>query len=145
MALDNLEDYIPLIREDMLDYSPNNYLLESEEFTDPNIVRALEKALSKFNRMTPVIGDFIVKDFPAPQILVDMAIINLLRAALLMRLRNTVVYSDAGLSIDDQNWQGYQNVLNNLVAVTYSEAKGIKASINMNKGFKCIPSVYSGI
>jgi len=146
MELNSLSDYIPVVRESLFDYAPKNYILDNEEEFGPDeISRALERALERFSNMPPNIGAFTITDFPAKMLLVDMAIIELLQASTMKRLRNTVVYSDAGLSIDDQNWTAYQKMLDALIARTYPYARQVKADINLARGFKCSPSIYSGI
>jgi hypothetical protein len=146
MDLNSLSDYIPVVRESIFDYAPKNYILDNEEeFGPAEISRALERALERFINMPPNIGTFSITGFPAPMLLVDMAIIELMQASSIKRLRNTVVYSDAGLSIDDQNWTAYQKMVDALIARTYPYARDVKANINLGRGFKCIPSIYSGI
>ena len=146
MSPSTLEEYAVLVREDLEDFPASNEQLDfEEEFGPKAIQRALEKALSRFNRMAPNIGDYGFAAFPAPGLLVDMAIIALMQRAVFKRARNTLSYSDAGLSIDDQNWQAYRAILNDMMASVMPEAKEIKAAINITRGFGSVSSVYRNV
>lgn len=143
MAPTSISDYEKLVREDLEDFAPGNRLLDFEEEFGPQAVqRALQKALDRFNRTPPNIGDYDFSNMPAPSLLVDMAILALLQRAVFKRTRNSLTYSDAGLSIDDQNWAGYRAIATDMAIQVRQDLVAVKSALNLNRGFKTVASIY---
>lgn len=143
MGPTTISDYEKLVREDLEDFPQSNTLLDSQEEFGPKAVqRALQKALDRFNTTPPIIGTYDFTNQPSPSLIVDMAILSLLERAVYKRGRNNLSYSDAGLSIDDQNWQAYRAMMNDLSARVKQTLSDVKASINLGRGFKTVDSIY---
>ena len=94
MAVLSLEE----IREYVSDYAPNNYLLDGEEFTNTYISLCISLAVDSFNSMTPLtrMDEFT---FPSKVVLLHGTCWHMFQGKALLLARNTMQYSDGGLSI----------------------------------------------
>lgn len=127
-----LEEYTEDVREFTRDIASHNRLLRfEEEFTDAEIERAINKALAKFNGIPPRIGEYTLATFPDDSLIVDMATCQILKMTGLQKTRNTLNYSDGGLTVADTEKVGlYMNWANSLCQMALAEAKELKMVLN---------------
>ena len=141
-----LAAYILLVRDDLDDYVASNRLLGlEEEFTEPNVDRACDRALETFNTSPPLIGTYTFETFPSDNLFIDMAIYALLKRSTYKRGRNDLTYSESGNSINDQNFAQYQALKQELKEDTQAQTTRLKMALNLSKALADTNSNAGGV
>lgn len=126
-------EYIEDLRIAYQDIAAKNRLLRfTQEFSDTEHRKALEKALSRYNSIPPAEVSAGYTDFPSDSILIDLALCELCKMSGFYSTRNSLQYSDNGLTIADVEKSGqYMNWVNMLCRQAQEDAKTLKRSINL--------------
>lgn len=94
-----LRSYVNAIRFYINDYPTTNALLGEEESGDGKIMLAINMTLDDFNTSCPWSANYTVDNFPSFSLLIEGAVIHLLRSAGILQSRNHLNYSAGGLSV----------------------------------------------
>ena len=135
----SINQYVVDLREFLQDHPQfNRLLLWQEESGDGALRFALRQALDKYNYLIPpFLGDVSFETFPADSLMVRLAASNVLEMVGVLRTRNSLNYSDAGLTIRDteksqeyRQWalQFKQEALND--AKQYKEVHNIQSILS---------------
>lgn len=119
-----------------------NRLIEGTEASDEKIALAVRLYIDHFNNTPPVLRKtYGVEDFPSGLVLMQGAVIELLRMSGLIQSRNFLNFQDGGVSytVNDKA-QDYQGWIQNLMQTHREAAKQIKVAQNAEEGFGHIPS-----
>lgn len=118
---------IQRFRSRILDADPLKNVLEGRlEFTPLEIEGFITEAFYDINEAEPVTG-FLLEQFPKTSLLLQGALIFMLRARGLLHLRNQISYSDAGFSVNLDDKAGYYaQWLSNEAATYFSDRKQFK-------------------
>lgn len=140
------DEYVELIREDIADDRILNKLIfKMEEFPEKAMSRALDKALDRYNNMTPPIPHSTLASFSYDSLLIDMAILVLIEKAVFLRTRNNLTFSVDGITVDDQNWEEYLTLKKEWANTVRKDAKDHKKAINLKRGFGGVSSNYGNL
>lgn len=123
------------VREFTSDYAANNYLIEGEEMTDTYIALCMTLAVEAYNSITPV-GNVGLQNFPSKAILLWGTLWMCYDGKALLLARNTMEYSDGGLSIPiEERAALYQSLAANFQSRFMEVAKNQKIQQNMESGW----------
>ena len=104
MASHSRADYIGYLRDFLRDHPAFNRLLNytDEESNERQLGLALDLALDHFNtRVLPIGGSYTFTNFPSVSLLMELGAVYVLEMVGLLKTRNSLQYSDAGLTISD--------------------------------------------
>lgn len=123
------------VHEFLHDRMENNHLLDGEEFSNTNIALAIELAISEYNLLPPL-GGTDINNFPSKALLMSGTCWKLFAGAAALLARNTMAYSDGGLTIPIEE----RSPLYLSLAAMYQEsflssAKSLKIHLNMEAGW----------
>lgn len=96
----NFQRYIKAIRLFLNDNATLNRLIRREESDDDHIRLAIIMALSEYDATDPVKHGYSVTSFPNVSMLINGAIVQILKMVGLLHARNKLSYSAGGLSIN---------------------------------------------
>lgn len=99
MSLTYQQQYVVLIRLYLSDYPEANRLLRTVESSDSKIILAIMNVLSDWNASDPMRQTYTCDNFPSTHLLIEGAVIQLLRMAGIYNSRNKLNYSAGGLSV----------------------------------------------
>lgn len=103
-----MEILIKRFRNRILDVDPAlNIITLDYEFSDERIEGFIIEALYDINEAQPRRKKFRVDNFPVTGLLLDGAMVFMLKARGLLHLRNQVSYSDAGTSVNLDDKSGH--------------------------------------
>jgi len=97
-------DYIGYLRDFLRDHPAFNRLLNytDEESGERQLGLALDLALDHFNtRVLPIGTTYGFANYPSASILIELAAMYVLEMVGILKARNSLQYSDAGLTISD--------------------------------------------
>lgn len=134
------------IRLFLCDYAPNNRLLGTIEWTDPQIENAISYTISAYNECLPHIREYPIDDpdkFPYRNLLLLGVAARLLKSAGLGRIRNRLQFATDGVQIDDQAMADIYLQLGQAMAQEF-EAKvmNLKKAENVASCFGHVSSEY---
>lgn len=130
------------VRAYIHDYSENNRLIEGEEFSDDSIRLAMKLALSDYNTIPPL-SSLSPKLFPSLSLLMYGTLGHLYLGKAANLARNTMAYSDGGLSIPvEERAELYMNLGNQYMAQFRDLATKLKIQQNVEAGFGAVSSDY---
>lgn len=114
-------------RNRIYDTDPLKNILEGElDFTDAQIEGYITEAWYAINETEPR-TNYPLQQFPRTALLLDGAMIYMLRAKGMLHLRNQVSYSDAGFSVNLNDKSGhYAQWMNQEVTLFYRELDKFK-------------------
>ena len=99
---------IKRLRNRILDVDPAlNIITEDFEFSDKQLEGFIIEALYDINEAEPRRSRFTISNFPRTGLLLDGAMVFLLKARGLLHLRNQISYSDAGTSVNLDDKSGH--------------------------------------
>jgi hypothetical protein len=129
----SITEYTEDLRIAYQDIAAKNRLLRFQtEFSNNEHRKALDKALSKYNTTAPMEISASFVSFPSDSILIDLALCELCKMSGFYSTRNSLQYSDNGLTIADVEKSGqYMNWVNMLCKQASQDAKDLKRSINL--------------
>ncbi len=130
------------VRAYIHDYSENNRLIEGEEFSDASIMLGMKLALSDYNTIAPL-SSLSPKMFPSLSLLMYGTLGHLFLGKAANLARNTLAYSDGGLSIPvEERAELYMNLGNQYMGQFRDLAIKLKIQQNMEDGFSSVSSDY---
>jgi len=97
-------DYIGYLRDFLRDHPAFNRLLNytDEESNERQLGLALDLALDHFNtRILPIGTTYGYESFPSVSMLMELGAVYVLEMVGILKTRNSLQYSDAGLTISD--------------------------------------------
>jgi hypothetical protein len=114
-------------RSRILDLDPLKNVLEGKlEFTPVEIEGFITEAFYDINESEPETS-YLLTQFPKTSLLLQGALVFMLRARGLLHLRNQLSYSDAGFSVNLDDKAGYYaQWLNNEASIYFSDRKQFK-------------------
>lgn len=95
----NYQRYIKAVRLYLNDNPTMNRIIRGEESSDDRIRLAINLALSNYDTTDPEKSGYTVDSFPSMSLLIDGAIIQILKMNGLLHARNKLSYSTCGLTI----------------------------------------------
>lgn len=123
------------VREFLHDKVENNHLLDEEEFSKTNIALAIELAISEYNYIPPI-GGTDVNNFPSKALLMSGTCWKLFAGAAALLARNTMAYSDGGLTIPvEERAPLYMSLASMFQESFLSTAQKLKIHLNMEDGW----------
>lgn len=131
------------VREYLSDYAPNNYLIDGEEFSDAKLSLCMTLAVDSYNLIPPLSG-YGIQNFPSKGVLLYGTCFHLFTGQAALLARNTMNYSDGGLTIPiEERFALYQNLAANFNELFQSTGKALKIAQNMAEGWGCVHSDLS--
>lgn len=131
------------LREFVRDKAENNYLIEGEEVSDTAAQIAMDMTISDWNSTAPTSSDSIV-NFPYPHILLSGALYRIFMGQCALFARNSMSYSDGGLTIPiSERFELYQALASLFQADYQSAMTKNKIRINLDQGWGSVSSDYS--
>jgi hypothetical protein len=128
------------IREFASDYSPNNYLIDGEEFSDTYISMCLSLALDSFNTLVPVTR-FTMDTMPSKTVMLWGTLWQMFEGKAVLLARNTMNYSDGGLQIPiEERSELYKSLANGFHQNFDTAGKALKIQMNMESGWGSVSS-----
>lgn len=133
------------VRQFLRDQPEFNILLAAKEFTDDDITKAMEFAISEYNAMTPITTTEL-SAFPNDWLLLLGTTAHLLRSAAHLYARNHVSFQDGdtNLQMDDKS-QEYRQIADEHMRSWKTAAQKFKQARNMENGYGSLSSGYSYI
>lgn len=131
------------VREHISDKIENNHLLSGEEFSNTRIDLAMSLAIDRFN-MIPPVGAADIYTFPNKGILLYGTLALLFEGQAALLARNTMSYSDGGLTIPVEERAALYIQLATMYQQAFDvSARGLKAQRNIEDGWGGVSSDYS--
>jgi hypothetical protein len=128
------------VREFLGDYQPNNYLLNSVEFTDTRITLCMELAVSAFNAVTPL-SKVSLSNFPSKGLLLDGTMWKLMAGMAQQLSRNTMEYSDGGITVPiEERFNLYNQQAAQYQEQFLADSKTLKIQMNLDNGWGFVQS-----
>jgi len=123
-------------RTTIKDYDAGHNILNGKqlEFSDPEVLRYLDRGLQDINKGSPP-SNYKYMDFPDMNLglLIDAAFVWSLVGLGILQLRNNIEYSDSGLSVNMFNKSPqYQGWLGTFLQLYIMDKKEFKKSILVN-------------
>jgi hypothetical protein len=130
-----------LVRLLLRDHPSLNRLTRGYEHSDADILVNMELTVSEFNMMPPLLfPPFTLESFPSVYLLVIGTIKNLLQSSAFLRVRNTLSYSDGGVSVETENAGMYQNLVAKYENLFYTWSQKYKAALNIHRALGASPT-----
>lgn len=131
------------VREFIQDKVEKNHLLDDNEFAPTQIQLAMEMAVDRFNMIIPI-GSTNVFTFPSKTLLLYGTLANLFAGQAALLARNTMNYSDGGISIPvEERSQLYVGLAEMYEAAFATSAKALKLQANIEDGWGMVRSDYA--
>lgn len=131
------------VQEYLRDKVELNLLSEGEEFSPTFINIAMELAVSEFN-LVPPIGSVTKETFPNKALLMSGTLYKLFAGQAALSARNTMSYTDGGLSIPiEEAYSMYRELSALFQADFVNGAKQLKIFMNIESGWGGVSSDYS--
>lgn len=135
------------VREFIADYVENNHLIDGVEFSDTRISLATELAVSEFNMIPPAqavsVNTFIRQ---GKSILMSGILWKLFSGQAAMLARNTMSYSDGGISLPiEERMQLYQSLAAMFQGEFMNSAQRLKQYLNLESGWGYVESDYANM
>jgi len=129
----------------MADLSDGENVLDGEQvISDDRMEVAIEDAVDDWNSTPPPLSAITFDSHPAPELLSQRILADLLRHEALRRIRNGVDFSDGGASVSDTGKAQQLMLMSQSIDGEYQQAKSArKAAINIAAGWGGSPSEYS--
>lgn len=128
------------VREYVFDYTPVNYLLDGQEFSDTFILLCIDLAISAFNEIPPK-GSVDIYTFPGKGLLMMGTLWKMYEGKKAHLARNTMAYNDGGISLPIEERFELYNSMAMSYANQFSEAaKAVKINENMEAGWGFLSS-----
>ena len=141
MSFLNVDD----IRAFISDFAQNNHLLDGEEFTDSEIVLAMDVAVDLFNVLPPLFRHS--RDtFPSKAVLMYGTLGCMFDGKAALLARNHLEYSDGGLTVPvEERYQLYRSLADGYKTQYQEMAAAYKIAVNMESGWGEVRSDYAGM
>jgi len=125
------------VQEFIQDKAEKNHLLDGEEFSPTQITLAMDLALSAWNMVTPLTADTQLS-FPVQYkaLLLEGTLWKLFAGQSALMARNTMAYSDGGLTIPvEEKFELYRALAGMYQASFLDAAQKVKIQNNMEAGW----------
>lgn len=128
------------VRKYVSDYSPNNYLIDGEEFSDGFISLCRDLAMDSYNIMPPA-SQYDTTNFPSKSLLLYGTMWHMYTGKAALLARNTMSYSDGGISLAiEERSELYRGIASSFQSQFIETGKALKISINMESGWSSVSS-----
>lgn len=128
------------VREYVSDYTPNNYLIDGEEFSDTYVSLCRDLAISSFNELPPISG-MDLTNFPSKSILLWGTLWHMFNGKAALLARNTMNYSDGGLQIPiEERAELYRGLAQSFQSQFSDAAQRLKIHLNMESAWGSVSS-----
>jgi len=145
LTREQLRKYWNRLRLVLADYPEINEMVEGVNLSNDHLELALEHAVEDWNLTPPIIGTATIENHPWPGLMLQKAVIDLLRTEVLQRIRNTVDISDGGASINHtQKIQLLRQAATDLQNEYETKKKQHKIQQNLAGGWGGVESLYAG-
>ena len=155
---EDLERFVQEVRRHMRDFADLNELIDGEESGDRMILLELAQTLSDYNSIPPLITPAEFGTFPSRFLLLKGTVYNLLDSANLLLARNSLAYSDGGLSVSDveERYRKYAEIATRgkewwearvtrfKIAANLAEAIGSGVPVGVHSEYFWISGAYGG-
>lgn len=137
-------EWVAMVRHYVRDYAEKNPLLgNKQEFTDEDVRMGILDALSYMDSAPPSAVKLATQGQQIPlDIFLGLSSISLLKMALHQKMRNSLNYSDGGVSIDTDRFDKYERLLTRLQATYDRQLMEFKKTINARQARGSVPSGY---
>lgn len=130
------------VRRLVADTVDNNYLIDGEELTDPQIRLAMELTISDWNS-TPPTDQISLVNFPYKHILMSGVLYRCYSGLVALFSRNTFNFSDGGIQIPlEERAQLYQSLVSMYQADYQASMTKVKISQNIDQAWDALSSDY---
>ena len=145
ISKDELSELLETVRMVLRDYADRNFLLMDVQFTDKEMIRAIELTVSEFNSIPPMTS--IDWRFIPEDLLFKGVASWLLLSESFLQLRNQVSVPTDGLGVVgvDDKTQFYQQLRAQLKSEFDEKARNVKDAMNIASGFGSLSSGYAGV
>lgn len=144
MSISTMDEAVERLRQHLRDLPKLNKLQVGEELGDEDLRHCLDMAVSEFESMPPILGDFSVCDIP-DNLLIKAGTMWALEQAGILQSRNRLQYSDNGLSVQvSDKAQEYQTWIQSIAQSYHQTAKQVKIQMNINRAYGGVSSSYGG-
>lgn len=127
------------------DFSDKNHLIDGEEFPDSSILLAMKMAGSDYNTIPPL-SNVPPAVFPSVSILMWGTLAHLFLGKAANLARNTLSYSDAGVTVAVEERAELYLTLGNQYMQQFRDAAGkLKVHLNMEDGWGSVQSDYAAL
>ncbi len=128
------------------DRASNNFLLDGEEFSLPQISLAIELAVDAFNNDISPVSSFVLGTFPSKNILLQGTLWKMFAGQAALYARNQMDYSDGGVSLPvEERFPLYMQLASMYQESFLSSAKAWKVNQNLLDGFGHVGSDYGAM
>lgn len=146
MASYTRAEYTGMLRKFLRDIDELNKLLGRKESSDKQLELALDMALDDWNMTPPILNAFTYDDFPAPNLLIRGAAIQVLTSAGILASRNKLSYNDGGVAVQSSDQAAeYTGWLQMIVNDYERKKQAIKVQYNLESCWGRVYSEYSQV
>jgi hypothetical protein len=114
MALDvpqiTRKNIVQIVRQWIRDHAELNRLLAGQETGDKLIATCVAKALDRYNNYGPPVPTTL-EEFPSLSLLMDLTVCEILSSVILVKIRNSLTYSDGATVNTEGNVELYERAL----------------------------------
>lgn len=140
--IDVPQSLIDAVRTYSGDLPEYNRLIEGTETSDEKIKLAIQLWVQHFNMTPPIINkQYSATDFRNYMILIEGAIITMLKMSGIIQARNFLNFNDGGVSftVNDKG-QEYMSWINLLLSNHIQDVANMKTALNAEEAYDFIPS-----
>lgn len=137
-------EWVAMVRHYIRDYAEKNPLLgNKQEFSDEDIRMGILDALSYMDSAPPSAVRIAQQGQQVPlDMFLGLTSISLLKMALHQKMRNSLNYSDGGVSIDTDRFDKYERLITRLQATYDRQLLEFKKTINARQARGSVPSGF---
>jgi hypothetical protein len=133
------------VSEYIRDKAENNLLIDGVEFSPTVISVAMDLAVSEYN-LIPPLSLATVSIFPSKALLMSGTLYKMFLGQAALLARNTMSYSDGGISIPvEERFQLYATLGNMYQQEFQTSARALKTHLNLESGWGNVSSEYAYI
>lgn len=133
------------VRAFIQDDPGSNFLLEKEEFSTTRIQLIIDMTVNSFNAMTPVTY-YTLDNFPNPLVLLYGVLQNLYLGQSALSARNTMGYSDGGISLPiEERFEMYNRLASQYGSLYADLGRQMKIQANLESGWGSVGSDYGNM
>lgn len=131
------------VRTYLQDRPDVNYLLDGLEFSDPQVILAMELAVDDYNSIPPDSMRATLETFPSKTVLLFGTCYQLMLGQAQHLARNTMQYSDGGTQIPiEERSPLYSQMAGSFQSLFMDKAQRLKVSRNIESGFGEVSSDF---
>ncbi len=131
--LTTAKGYVSLVRAQLRDYPELNRLVAGQENSDRQLLMAIFLALDDWNATPPLLASVKLANHPSPALLVQGAIVEVLKSNGILQTRNQLTYSEGQgvqTSVSDKG-PALMNWISLFQSTYEAKKKQLKVAINL--------------